>query len=170
MKEQCAILIALLAFPTAQAQTTSGSQTIEGYWQDIAGRTTFKRNVSPGSTYGAWNVRELDATYPQAKKISRAGTTFDLADLNYDEKEYSVKVVRADAGGISFVRKANWSSCRMQHDCRLAGAEMLCSIETLCQEDGKDVVDWRGEERYIRRAACERDGRAQLQGIPVKCR
>jgi len=144
--------------------------TIEGYWQDIAGRTTFKRDAPPSATYGGWNQRELDQTYPQAKLISRSAASFDLVDLNYDLKEYSFKVLRADAGGISFVRKANWSSCRMEHDCRLAGSELFCSIQNVCVEDGKEVVDWRGDERYIRRAHCEQDGRAQLQGIPVKCR
>ena len=43
---------------------------------------------------------------------------------------------------------------------------MLCSLENSC----RDVVDWRGEERYVRRAGCERDGRRHTQRIPVKCR
>jgi hypothetical protein len=60
------------------------SPTIEGFWQDIAGRTTFMRNVPPTSTYGAWNECELDATYPQAKHIHRSGKVFELSDLNYD--------------------------------------------------------------------------------------
>jgi hypothetical protein len=163
MKRLC-LLFALCAANSAQAQT------IEGFWQDIAGRTTFKRNVSPTSTYGGWNERELDATYPQAKQIRKSVAGYQLWDLNYDEKEYSQKVLSAGPDRISFVRSANWSACRTQHDCKLDGNGMLCSIETVCPEAGKEVVDWRGEERYIRRAACERDGRVQAQGFPVKCR
>jgi len=35
---------------------------------------------------------------------------------------------------------------------------------------GAEQVVWRGEERYARRASCERDGKRQQQGIPVRCR
>jgi hypothetical protein len=164
MKQLCALASLLFAASSIQAQTT-----IEGFWQDIAGRTTFKRDVSPSAVYGAWNERELDATYPQAKQIQRSADGFMLADLNYDEKEYSVRILRADEFRIAFVRQAGWSACRMEHDCRLDGKELLCSMQTVCQEAGKDVLDWRGDERYVRRAHCERDGRAQAQGIPVKC-
>ncbi len=169
MKKPCVLFFTLLALSSAFAQTDK-PPTIEGFWQDIAGRTTFMRNIAPASTYGDWNERELDATYPQVKHIRRSGGAFELSDLNYDEKEYSVKVVSADEKRIRFVREVHWSSCRVQHDCSLSGNEMLCAIETSCPEGGKQVVDWRGEERYIKRAACERDGRAQAQGIPVKCR
>ena len=169
MRRFCALVSILISFCITPAQARA-AETIEGYWQDIAGRTTFKRNASPASSYGGWNARELDATYPQAKRIQKSGTAFDLADLNYDEKEYSLKIVHTDAARIAFVRKANWSACRMEHDCRLDGSELFCSIQTVCQEAGKDVVDWRGEERYIRRTHCERDGRVQLLGFPVKCR
>ena len=161
------VFLILLFASSAQAQSAG---TIEGFWQDIAGRTTFKRNASPSATYGGWNERELDATYPQAKQIRKSATGFDLADLNYDEKEYSLQVLYSDASRIAYVRKPNWSPCRVDHDCRLAGAELLCSMQAVCQEAGKEVVDWRGDERYVRRAQCERDGRVQAQGFPVKCR
>lgn len=163
MKKLCTLVVLLFSVSNVQAQT------IEGFWQDIAGRTTFKRDVSPSSVYGSWHDRELDATYPQAKLIRKTVAGFDLVDLNYDEKDYSVRVLDSDVSRIAFVRKANWSTCRTQHDCRLNGNELSCSMQTICQEAGKDVLDWRGDERYVRRAHCERDGRAQLQGIPVKC-
>ncbi|MGH2359114.1 MAG: hypothetical protein ACRDGM_01020 [bacterium] len=164
MKKLCALVFMLFSVPNVQAQT------IEGFWQDIAGRTTFQRNVSPASVYGSWHDRALDATYPQAKLIRKTGAGFDLADLNYEEKEYSIRVLQSDASRIAFVRKASWSACRTEHDCRLDGNELSCSLQTLCQEAGKDVLDWQGDERYVRRTQCEQDGRVQLQGIPVKCR
>ncbi len=167
MRILCGFLLAWITLSNADAQSAGN---IEGFWQDIAGRTLFKRNVAPSATYGDWNPRELDATYPQAKLIRKVGTAYELTDLNYDEKEYSVKVLRATADGIDFVRAAAWSPCRTSHACRLTGDEMLCSLDTLCRVNGKELLDWRGEERYIRRASCERDGRPQLQGIPVKCR
>jgi hypothetical protein len=167
MKKLCALGFLLLFVSNLQGQT---SQTIDGFWQDIAGRTTFKRNASPNSVYGGWNDRDLDATYPHAKLIGKSGSGFDLTDLNYDEKEYSVRVMQSDASRIAFVRTANWSVCRTEHDCRLEGNELSCSMRTICQEAGKDVLDWAGDERYIRRAHCERDGGVQMQGIPVKCR
>lgn len=167
MKKLCTLGALLLSVSSLQAQTT---QTIEGYWQDIAGRTTFKRNTPPDSVYGSWHTRELEATYPQAKLIFKSGTGFDLTDLNYDEKDYSVRVLRSDESGIAFVRKANWSACRTEHDCRIDRKELYCAMKTVCQEAGKEVLDWTGDERYMRRAQCERDGRVQLQGFPVKCR
>jgi hypothetical protein len=158
--------VVLMLFSTA----VQSQQTIEGYWQDVAGRTTFKRGVLPTETYGAWNERELDATYPQAKQIRKSAAGFELTDLNYDEKEYSLRVLRSEPSRIAFVRKAGWSACRTEHDCRLDGSELFCSMQTICEESGRDVVDWRGDERYVRRTTCERDGGAQMQGIPVKCR
>jgi hypothetical protein len=167
MRTLCTLGLLLLSVSNPQAQTT---QTIEGYWQDIAGRTTFKRNAAPPTVYGSWHARELEATYPQAKLIRKSGAGFDLSDLNYDEKDYSVKVLQSEPSRITFVRKANWSACRTEHDCRLDGKELYCSMRTFCEEEGKDVLDWTGDERYVRRAHCERDGRVQLQGFPVKCR
>src|SRR5262245_29373681 len=167
MRKLCTLGFLLLSASSLQAQTTP---TIEGYWQDIAGRTTFQRNALPTSVYGGWHDRELEATYPQAKLIRKSGAGFDLTDLNYDEKDYSVRVSASDPSRIAFVRKANWSVCRREHDCRLDGTELYCSMRTICQEKGKDVLDWTGDERYVRRAHCEQDGGVQLQGFPVKCR
>lgn len=167
MNKLCAIMCLGFAASTVQGQTTS---TIEGFWQDIAGRTTFKRSVSPSSVYGSWHQRELDATYPQAKQILKLGTGFVLTDLNYDEKEYALRILNSDASRIAFIRQSGWSACRMEHDCRLEGSELFCSMQTICREADKDVVDWQGDERYIRREHCARDGGAELQGIPVKCR
>jgi len=166
MSKLCGFLI-LLCASSAQAQPAG---TIEGFWQDVAGRTTFKRNAPPSATYGGWNERELDATYPQAKEIRKSVSGFELADLNYEEKEYSQMVLYTDTSRIAFVRKANWSACRIEHDCRLTGNELLCSMQTVCLEAGKEIVDWRGDERYVRRTHCERDGRVQAQGFPVRCR
>ena len=166
MKKLRTLGFLLFSVSSLQAQTIS---TIEGYWQDIAGRTTFKRNASP-DTYGSWHARELDATYPQAKLIVKSGSGFDLTDLNYDEKDYSVRVLRSDTSRIVFARKANWSACRTEHDCRMDGNELYCTMQSICPEGGKDVLDWAGDERYVRRSHCERDGRVQLQGFPVKCR
>lgn len=163
MRKLCAFIVLLVPLSNVQAQT------IEGFWQDIAGRTTFKRDVSPAAVYGSWHDRELDATYPQAKLIRKTAAGFDLVDLNYDEKDYSIEVLASDPFRIAFVRKANWSTCRTEHDCRLTGNELACSMQTLCQEAGKDVLDWQGDERYVRRAHCARDGGVQLQGFPVKC-
>jgi hypothetical protein len=160
--------LAFLLFPAAAGQAQA-PQTIEGFWQDIAGRTTFKRGASPSETYGAWYDRALDVTYPQAKQIRNSATGFGLTELNFDEKEYSVRVLHSSDSRIGFVRKANWSACRMEYDCRLDGKELFCSVQTLCQEAGKEVLDWRGDERYVRRASCARDGSVQAQGFPVKC-
>src|SRR5215208_6343901 len=107
---------------------THAQSTIEGYWQDIAGRITFKRNPLPADRYGDWYERALDATYPAAKHIHKAGHSFELFDLNYDEKEYSVRVLGASDTQIEFVRSASWSACRVLHSCRLAGAELFCAM------------------------------------------
>src|SRR4051812_322854 len=115
------VFLILLFASSAQAQSAG---TIEGFWQDVAGRTTFKRNAPPTSTYGSWNERELDATYPQAKEIRKSVSGFELAELNYEEKEYSLLVLYSDASRIAYVRKANWSPCRVVHDCRLGGNEL----------------------------------------------
>ena len=169
MKTLCALAFTLLAVYAAQAQSPS-ARSIEGYWQDIAGRIVYKHNATSSEKYGDWYSRALDTTYPKAKLIERSGSTFKIVDLNYDDQEYAVRVVRADANSIEYVRAAKWSPCRMNHACRLSGEEMLCELEYVCLAQGKDFVDWRGEERYIRRDSCVRDGKAQLQGIPVKCR
>lgn len=166
MKNLAALaLAAFLAIP-AQAQ----SPTIEGYWQDIAGRITFKRNPLPADSYGNWYERALDATYPSAKRILRVGSSFEVADLNYDERDFSVRVVRADDRQVDFVRSAKWSPCRVDHSCRLAGEGMLCTMETVCIEQGKEYVDLKAEERFIRRSHCVRTTtRPEAQGFPVVC-
>jgi len=161
-------LCALFLFATTL--TATASPTIEGYWQDIAGRIVFKHNALPADKYGDWFERPLNATYPHAKRISRAGPSFEITDLLYDAREYRVEVLRADAQRIDFVRAATWSPCRMNHVCRLGGDEMLCELEYVCRVGGRDLVDWRGEERYVRRQACEQVGRQEAQGIPVRCR
>jgi len=167
MRYLLALAVAGLLPITANAQA---SGTIEGYWQDIAGRITFKRNPLPADSYGNWYPRELDATYPAAKHIRRVGSSFEIADLNYDENDFAVRVLGADEREISFVRKAAWSPCRVEHSCRLAGEELLCAMETICVEQGKEYVDLRAEERFIRRNNCVRIGtRPQAQGFPVSC-
>jgi hypothetical protein len=159
-----ALAIACLLMSPAYAQT------IEGYWQDIAGRITFKRNPLPADSYGNWYERALDATYPSAKHIRRVGSSFEIADLNYDENDYPVRVLQANERRIDFVRKAKWSSCRVDHSCRLAGEELLCTLVTVCTEQGKEVVDLRAEERFIRRNNCVRNTtRPEAQGFPVTC-
>ena len=147
------------------------AQSIEGYWQDIAGRITFKRNTLPADSYGDWYTRPLDATYPAAKHFRRLGASFEVADLNYNEKDYPVRVLRSNEREISFVRSASWSACRVEHLCRLAGEELLCTMETICAEQGKEYVDLRAEERFVRRASCVRTTtRPEAQGFPVTCR
>ena len=167
----------LLALATAGFVSTSlygqtpAAKTIEGYWQDIAGRITFKRNPLPGDSYGSWYERALDATYPAAKHISRLGSSFEVADLNFDEKDHSVRVTTAQDRRIEFVRSAAWSPCRVSHSCQLAGEELFCAMETICVEQGKEYVELRSEERFIRRNECRRSqARPEAQGFPVICK
>jgi len=176
------LLLALLALSThaqspreagnpvggAQDQR-SGSTTIEGFWQDTARRVLFMRDASPSSVYGKWNSLDPQQTYPLAKQIRRSGATYELVDLNYDD-EYVIRILNAKADGIEFVRSSTWSGCGMRHTCQLNAAELFCSLENICPENGRDVLDWRGEERYARRDNCERVGRREAQGIPVRCR
>jgi hypothetical protein len=163
------LALAMLAVPTG-ANAQSATETIEGYWQDIAGRGTFKRNPLPADRYGDWYDRPLDATYPLAKHIRKAGSSFDLVELNYDESDYSVRVVSASDRQIDFVRQAKWSPCRAQQSCRLTGSELFCVTEHVCVEDGKEVVDLITEERFVRRSKCARtQTRPEAQGFPVAC-
>ena len=146
------------------------AQSIEGYWQDIAGRITFKRNPLPADRYGDWYERALDATYPAAKHIRKVGSSFDLVDLNYDENDYSVRVLNATDKQIEFVRSAKWSPCRVHHSCRLSGAELFCAMEHVCARDGNEYVELGAEERFVRRSRCERtQARPEAQGFPVRC-
>ena len=153
------ITLLLLAATAAQAQT------IEGFWQDSARRILFDRAAPASYEYGRWNVLDPQQTYPAAKQIRKLDKGFELIDLLYDAEEV-IKVVRADDNSIEFVRTSTFTGCSMHHSCMQQVDEMICSLENSC----RDVVDWRGEERYVRRANCERDGRRQAQGIPVKCR
>jgi hypothetical protein len=146
------------------------AQSIEGYWQDIAGRITYKRNPLPADKYGDWYARSLEATYPSAKHFRRSPAGFEVADLNYDEKDYVVRVLSTSEQQVTFVRSAAWSACRVLHVCQLAGQEMLCAMETICLEKGVEQVDLRAEERFIRRNTCVRvAARPEAQGFPVTC-
>ncbi len=155
--------------PPETKQPDAG-KTIEGYWQDTARRILFARGAPPGYVYGTWNALDQGQTYPAAKAIKRSGSTYELIDLLYDDNEHSIKVVNASESRIEFIRSLKFPACSMRHTCRLKGDELFCSLENTCEEQGRSVVDWRGEERYARRALCERDGRRQAQGIPVNCR
>jgi hypothetical protein len=146
------------------------AQSLEGFWQDIARRILFDRSAPPAYAFGKWTEIDQDQTYPAAKEIRRSGSALEVVDLNYDDANYEVKTYRAADDSVAFVRTTKWNGCAMHHRCRLEGAEMACSLVSVCPHEGKNVVDWRGEERYARRASCERDGKAQAQGIPVKCR
>ncbi len=151
------------------AATAAEAQTIEGFWQDSERRILFDRRAPASYQYGAWTPLDQQQTYPSAKKIRNSGGRFELVDLLYDD-EHAIKVVGADDRAITFIRSAKFPACAMRHSCRLDGEQLFCALENLCLENGREVLDWRGEERYVRRASCERDGRRQAQGIPVRCR
>ena len=159
-----AVLLMLLA-----AATLAEAQTIEGFWQDAERRILFDRRAPSSYRYGGWTKLDLDQTYPSAKEIRKAAGGYDVVDLLYDD-EYAIKVLSADGQHIRFIRTAKFPACTMHHDCRLEAAQLVCALENVCQEGVREVLDWRGEERYIRRASCARDGKRQAQGIPVKCR
>ncbi len=159
----------MAAFAQSQAVPADKARSIEGYWQDSARRILFAREAPPGSVYGTWTALDPGQTYPSSKHIRRSGAGFELVDLLYDD-EYVITVVSARENAIEFVRAAKSPACAMHHDCRLDGEELACSLENTCVEGGRKVLDWRGEERYVRRAHCERDGRRQLLGIPNRCR
>lgn len=170
----CAVLgLAAAAYaqsPRGAADTTGEkAQSIEGFWLDVAGRTLFKRDASPTAVYGGWHSRDVGLPYFEPKHITRSGSTYILADLRFGN-DYTIKVLRAAADRIEFVRSPTWSGCRMHFDCRLSGDNLLCSVESVCREAGKDVLDWQGEERYERRSHCERTDREQALGIPTRCR
>jgi hypothetical protein len=169
MKNLSSLFLAVLMLSTAAHAQTAVEHTVEGFWQDAARRILFAREAPPSYVYGVWNSLDLLQTYPSAKHIRRVGKSFELIDLVYND-DYAIKVVSAKEDSIEFVRSAKWSACGMHHNCRLEGEELFCSLENICQEAGRNVVDWRGEERYIRRANCERQGRPQMLGFPVRCR
>jgi hypothetical protein len=178
MKKLCFVLFLLFALSTVhgqEARTQSDPQkpavvnSIEGYWQDIAGRTLFKRDVSPSATYGTWQSRDIGLPYYDVKHFWKSGAMYEMTDLRYGD-DYLIKVISAKDDAIEFVRSPTWSKCRMHHKCQLNGDEMLCSLEQICQEAGKDILDWRGEERYAKRSYCERTDKEQALGIPTRCR
>jgi hypothetical protein len=159
MKATGLFLAALLAGPAF-------AQSIEGYWQDTERRILYSPDAPPGYVFGRWTALDQAQTYPAAKSIRRAGDAYELDDLLYDNEE-AIKVLRATPERIDFTRTNRLTSCTTVHACELQAADQLfCALETRCAEQ----VVWRGEERYARRATCERDGKRQQQGIPVRCR
>jgi len=159
------LLILLTSVTLAQPKGT-----IEGFWQDTERRILYSPDAPPGYVFGRWTALDQGQTYPSAKQIRHAGSGFDLVDLLYDDEE-SIKVVRSSGDAIEFVRTNRFSGCAAHHKCDLeAGDRLACALETRCPKAGTEEVVWRGEERYARRASCERDGKRQAQGIPVRCR
>jgi len=162
-------LVALLATTSVCAQPTDG-KTIEGFSQDTARRILFSRDAPPDYVYGRWNALDQAQTYPSAKQIHKSGSGFEVVDLLYDDEE-AIKIVRSGDQGIEFTRTNTWSGCTARHKCDLEGTNQLfCALETRCPKAGTDELVWRGEERYARRAICERVDKRQAQGIPHRCR
>jgi len=150
------------------AAAQSGS--IEGYWQDSARRILFSADAPPDYVYGGWTELDPAQTYPSAKEIRHVASGYELIDLLYDDEE-RISVQGGDERHIDFVRTNRLSGCATRHACELIKDDgLLCALETRCSKAGAEQVVWRGEERYARRSLCERDGRRQLQGIPVRCR
>ena len=159
-------LIVVVVVARAQAQ----SDTIEGYWQDTERRILYSPEAPPDYVFGRWTALDPRQTYPSAKHIRRTAGGYELVDLLYDDEE-SIKVNRAGQRSIEFVRTNRLSSCATSHVCELEKTDqMFCALETRCAQAGTEKMVWRGEERYERRASCERDGKRQAQGIPVRCR
>jgi len=143
----------------------AAAQTIEGYWQDTERRILFSADAPPGYEYGRWTVLDQKQTYPTAKHFRKSADGYSVVDLLYDDEEV-LKVGRASEKSIEFTRTNTWSRCVAQHACAMTGSNQLsCAIETSC--GGKTV--WRGEERYARRASCERVEIRRAQGIPHRC-
>jgi hypothetical protein len=162
------LLASVLGF-SAAAQSTAG-KTIEGYWQDTARRILFSSHAPPGYEYGQWTALDQAQTYPAAKHIRRSGSGFDLVDLLYDGEE-AVKVLESSDSSIEFTRTTRWSGCSVHHRCGVDGDQLLCALRGTCPEKGTERLLWQGEERYARRANCERrQSRPEAQGIPVVCR
>jgi len=148
----------------------AAQNTVEGYWQDTERRILFSRDAPPGYVYGRWTALDQAQTYPAAKQIRKSRSGFEVVDLLYDDEEV-VKVGRSSDQGIEFTRTNTWSGCAARHKCDLDGAnQLLCALETRCPKAGADELVWRGEERYARRASCERVDKRQAQGIPHRCR
>jgi hypothetical protein len=163
MTRSLAVALMLFSLPAA------AGDSIEGFWQDSARRILFSRDAPPGYVYGGWAALDPEQTYPAAKQIHRVGGGLEVIDLNFDDENYAVRTVKSSDQSLVFVRMVKFTGCAMHHQCRLEGAGLFCALENVCPKDGKSVVDWRGEERYVRRAQCARDGKVQAQGFPVKC-
>jgi hypothetical protein len=145
-------------------------QSIEGYWQDTERRILFSKDAPAGFVYGQWTALDQQQTYPSAKHIRSSAGGVEVIDLLYDNEEV-VSVGRAGDKSIEFTRTNTWSRCSARHKCDLQGPDrMLCALETSCPLDGTERLVWRGEERYARRANCERVDKRQAQGIPHRCR
>jgi hypothetical protein len=168
MKTAGLLLLASLIAGLALAQPRADS--IEGYWQDMERRILYSPDAPPGYVFGRWTALDPGQTYPSAKQIRRTAGGYELVDLLYDDEE-SIRIGRAGERRIDFVRTNRLSSCETSHACELEKSDsMLCALETRCPQAGMEKMVWRGEERYERRASCERDGKRQAQGIPVRCR
>jgi hypothetical protein len=163
MTKFVAILLGCLLGFSAHAQPTAG-KTIEGDWQDTARRILFSASAPPDYKY-------RQQTYPSAKQIRRSASGFEVVDLLYDDQD-AIKVLKASDSAIEFTRTSRWSGCSAYHRCGLDGErQLLCAIETKCPQAGGERVVWKGEERYERRASCERtQARPEAQGIPSICR
>jgi hypothetical protein len=165
MAKFAAVLLASALGCSAHAQSAPG-KTIEGFWQDTARRILFSSSAPPSYKYGQWTALDQQQTYPSAKHIRRSGSGFELVELLYDEQE-AVEVLRASDSDIEFTRTNRWSGCSVHHECGLKEDQLLCSLKTSCA----NRLVWQGEERYERRANCERtQSRAEAQGIPSVCR
>ncbi len=179
MKTLYLLMLAFLTFSTAahaqapgagrDADGARSAQSIEGYWQDKARRILFARNAPPAYAYGAWTTLDPQDMYALAKQIRKIAGGFELLEFQFEAEDYPVRVTGAAEDRIEFVRSPRWSTCSMHHKCRLNGEELICSLENLCREGGRDVLDWRGEEVYARRVHCERLGGRQGQVIPLRC-
>jgi len=170
MTKPVAILLGCLLGFSAHAQPTAG-KTIEGDWQDTARRILFSSSAPPDYKYGQWTPLDQQQTYPSAKQIRRSASGFDVVDLLYDNQD-TIKVLTASDSAIEFIRTTRWSGCSAFHRCGLDGErQLLCSIETKCPQAGGERIVWKGEERYERRASCERtQARPGAEGIPSVCR
>jgi len=144
--------------------------TLEGYWQDTARRILYARGAPASYAYSEWTALDPTQTYPAAKRVQRGDGGWKVIDLNFDDADYSVRTVGGSDTHLEFVRTVKWTGCAMHHRCVLQGEEMVCALDNLCPLNGESVLDWRGEERYVRRMSRERQGRVQLQGYPVACR
>ena len=166
----CLLLASIVTVASAHAQQgTQPEASIEGYWQDVAGRTLFKRNASSADVMGTWSARDVGLPYFDSKQIRKSGTGYELLDLRYGT-DYAINVTAATEKSIEYVRTAKWSGCEMRHKCSLNKAELFCAIENVCRPQNVEVLEWRGEERYARRSHCEQLDREQALGIPTRCK